>query len=213
MKAERMSLEEFLNSLTHGLGAVAGAVGGAVLVGLALRSGDPWQVVGVAVFGFALVLLYSVSAIYHAARHERRKERLRMLDHCAIYVLIAGTYTPFAIGSFRGPLGWALLLVIWALAVAGILYKLFFLGRFPRFSTLTYLAMAWIALPTLPWLLNLASTVTLVWLLVGGVAYTSGTLVYHSRRRFAHPVWHGFVLTGSACHFVAVLTLVLAPAI
>jgi hemolysin III len=202
--------EERLNALTHGFGAVASAVGGAVLVWLAVRHGDRWQVAAMAVYSAALVLLYSASTLYHAARRELARARLRVLDHCAIYLLIAGTYTPFALGPMRGPLGWTLLSVVWVLALGGIVYKLLLLGRFPRLSTGTYLAMGWLAVFTFPTLLRLLPSSTVLWLAVGGLAYTAGTVFYHSRRiPYAHSIWHGFVLAGSACHFVAILSQLL----
>jgi hemolysin III len=202
--------EERLNALTHGFGAVASAVGGAVLVALALRAGDGWEVAGIAVYSAALVLLYSASTLYHAARQQMAKARLRVLDHCAIYLLIAGTYTPFALGPLRGLLGWTILAVVWTLALGGIVYKLLLLGRFPRLSTGTYLAMGWLAVAAFPSMLRLLPLSTLLWLAVGGLAYTAGTLFYHSRRiPYAHPIWHGFVLVGSACHFVAILSQLL----
>jgi hemolysin III len=202
--------EEWVNALTHGLGVVASALGGAALVYLAVRLGDFWQIVGAAVYAASLVLLYSASTLYHAVRSGSAKARLRVLDHCAIYLLIAGTYTPFALGALRGQRGWSLLLVLWSLALGGIVYKLFLLERFPRLSTGMYLAMGWLAVPMLPSMARLLPLSTVLWLVAGGVAYTAGTYFFHATRiRYAHAIWHGFVLTGSACHFVAVLSQVL----
>ena len=201
--------EEWVNAATHGLGAVASAAGGAVLISLALHVGDAWQILGISVYAASLVLLYSASTLYHAVRHEIAKARLRVFDHCAIYLLIAGTYTPFTLGVLRGTWGWTMLATVWSLAVAGILYKLFFLGRFPRLSTAMYLAMGWLGLALVPPLLRMLPTSTLLWLLAGGLAYTAGTVFFHSRRiPYAHAIWHGFVLAGSACHFVAILSQV-----
>ena len=209
MREHTRDWEEWINALTHGFGAIASTVGGAVLVSLAVRFGDLWQILGASIYSASLVLLYSASTLYHAVQHQVAKARLRILDHCAIYLLIAGTYTPFALGVLRGPWGWTLLAVIWTLALGGIVYKLFLLGRFPRLSTGMYLAMGWLAVLMLPSMLRHLPISTLLWLLVGGLAYTGGTLFFHSRRPYAHPVWHGFVLTGSACHFIAVLSQVL----
>jgi hemolysin III len=203
--------EEWINALTHAVGAVASVVAGGILVGLAVRSGDAWQVVGIAIFSVALVVLYSASTLYHAVRDRMVKARLRVLDHCAIYLLIAGTYTPFALGALRGVWGWALLALIWSLALGGIVYKLFLLGRFPRLSTAMYLTMGWIAVLAMPSMVRLLSPAAVAWLVAGGIAYTSGTLFFHSRRiPYAHPIWHGFVMAGSACHFMAVLHEVLS---
>ena len=197
---ERSADEEWVNALTHGIGAAASAAGGAALVWLAVRMGDLWQVVGISV--------YSASTLYHAVRRSAiAKARLRIFDHCAIYLLIAGTYTPFALGALRGGRGWSLLAILWTMALAGIVYKLFLLERFPRFSTAMYLAMGWMAVFLLPSMVRLLSLSTLLWLMAGGIAYTAGTFFFHARRiRYAHAIWHGFVLTGSACHFIAVLS-------
>lgn len=201
--------EELANALTHGVGALAGAVGALVLVIGAALHGDIWQVVSSAVFGASLVLLYTASTLYHAARDPRTKARLQVLDHCAIYLLIAGSYTPFTLIALRGGWGWSLFGVAWALAVAGVIFKLFFTGRFPRLSTGIYIGMGWMAVvAAVPMLQNL-SAATLGWLVAGGVTYTAGTVFYHNRRPYAHAIWHLFVLAGSVCHFIAVATQVL----
>jgi hemolysin III len=202
--------EEWVNALTHGVGAVASALGGATLIALAVRIGDAWQIVGTAIYTASLILLYSASTLYHAVRSGVAKARLRIFDHCAIYLLIAGTYTPFALGVLRGERGWSLLAVLWCLALAGIVYKLFLLERFPRLSTAMYLAMGWLAVIMLPTMVRLLALSTLVWLVAGGLAYSAGTFFFHTRRvPYAHAIWHGFVLTGSACHFMAVLSQLL----
>jgi len=200
--------EELANAATHALGALASLVGGAVVVTVAARSHDPWLLAGTLVFSVTLVLLYGASTLYHSVRLEVKKARLRVLDHCAIYLLIAGTYTPFTLDALHGAWRWALLATVWGMALAGIVYKLLLLGRFPRLSTATYLAMGWLAVLALPALLRALSLPAVLWLVAGGLAYTVGTLFFHSRRiPYAHTIWHGFVLAGSACHFVAVLQL------
>ena len=205
----RIARDELANVLTHGAGAVASAAGAAVLVTIAALGGDAWKVVGSAVFGTTLVLLYSASTLYHAARSPLARARLKVLDHCAIYLLIAGSYTPFTLIGLRGGWGWSLFGVIWGLAVAGTIFKLFFTGRFPRLSTAIYLAMGWLVLVAVVPMVQRLPAATLAWLVAGGVAYTAGTLFYHSRRiPQAHAIWHLFVLGGSACHFAAVLTQV-----
>lgn len=199
--------EERLNSLTHTAGAVASAVGAAVLPVLAARSGDPGLVVGVALFGVSLVVLYTVSALFHGTRSDRWRRRLQVLDHSAIYLLIAGTYSPFMLGPLRGGWGWSLFGVIWGLALAGTVFKLVAAGRYRHLSTAIYLVMGWLAvIVAVPVVLRLPG-VTLAWLLAGGLAYTGGTVFYHSPRRYAHTVWHACVLAGSACHGLAVATL------
>ena len=210
-----MSLElhwrqERLNAWTHGIGALLSLVGGAILIAVAATRGDGWQLAGAAVFGFALLLVYTSSTLYHSARDPVAKRRLKIFDHCAIYVLIAGTYTPFAIIGLRGHGGGWLLAVVWALAAAGIVFKLFFTGRFKLVSTAIYLAMGWLAVAEAKPMIAQLSLATLAWLLAGGLLYSAGTLFYLNRRlQHAHAIWHGFVLLGSGCHFVAVSLQVL----
>ena len=199
---------ELANALTHGAGVLASVAGGAVLIVMAAMGGDPWEIVGVSVFVSSLVTLYTASTLYHAAREPRRKARLKVLDHAAIYLLIAGSYTPFMIDALRGPWGWSLFGVVWGLAVVGVGLKLVYTGRFRLVSTLVYVAMGWMALIAIVPLLRNLETATLVWLLAGGVAYTAGTPFYHNARlRWSHPIWHLFVIAGSVCHGIAVATL------
>jgi hemolysin III len=200
--------EELASALTHGAGLVASAAGAAVLIVLSAVRGDAWSIVGTAIFGATLVVLYAASTLYHASRSAKARARLQVFDHCAIYLLIAGTYTPFTLVGLRGGWGWALFGVIWGLAVAGVVFKLFFTGRFPRLSTGIYLGMGWLVLVAAVPMVRLLPVSTLVWLAAGGVAYTVGTVFYHSHRRYAHAVWHLFVLAGSVCHFAAVTTQV-----
>jgi hemolysin III len=199
--------EELANALTHGLGVVASVAGCAILVTLGALRGTAWHVVSSAIFGATLILLYTASTLYHCAQRERVKARLRVFDHCSIYLLIAGSYTPFTLVGLRGGWGWSLFGVIWGLAVAGVVFKLFFTGRFVRLSTAIYLGMGWIVLIAVVPMVQRLSVPTLAWLVAGGVAYTVGTVFYLSRRLpFAHAVWHVFVLGGSVCHAVAVAT-------
>ena len=201
--------EELANVLTHGLGALASACGGAVLITLAAVFGDVWQIVGASVFGASLLLLYSASTLYHAVRHEIVRARLKVFDHCAIYVLIAGTYTPFMLVDLRGGWGGTLFGVVWGLAVAGIVFKLFCTGKLRVLSTLMYIGMGWLAVIAIGPMLRELPTSALIWLLAGGLTYTVGTVFYHSRIPYSHAIWHLFVLGGSACHFVAVLSQVM----
>lgn len=197
--------EEFLNVLTHGVGLVAAVAGAAILVVMASLGGDPWKVVGVSVFATTMVLMYAASTFYHAAVDPARKARLEFLDLAAIYLLIAGTYTPFMIDELRGAWGWSLFGVIWGLAAAGVLLKVWFLGRFKLVSTLVYVAMGWLVLVAAGPLVRELEPPVLFWLVAGGVAYTAGTPFFlNERMRHAHPVWHLFVLAGTACHAVAV---------
>jgi hemolysin III len=201
--------EERLNALTHALGAVAGLLGGAVLVALAAQTGDSWRVIGAAVFSVALVLLYTASAVYHGAPEGAAKDQLEIVDHCAIFVLIAGTYTPFTLVTLRGPWGWSLFGVVWGLAVAGVILKLILRTRLALLSTLIYIAMGWIVVVAIGPMVRALTPLPLVLLVAGGVIYTAGTLFYHNRSiPYAHAIWHLFVLAGSLCHFLAVGTQV-----
>jgi hemolysin III len=207
--AEAIHREEIANAVTHGIGALASAAAGAVLITLAAQSGTRLQTISAIVFGVSLLLLYTASTLYHAIPSKAAKRRLKVFDHCAIYMLIAGTYTPFALIGLRGPVGWWLFGVAWGLAAFGIAFKLFFTGRFKLFSTLVYIGMGWMSLFAIqPMMVNIPLA-SLLWLLAGGVAYTAGTLFYHNERlRYSHAVWHLFVLAGSACHYIAVISQV-----
>ncbi len=203
-------LEELLNALTHGLGAVFALAAGAVLITLASIYGDQWAVIGASIYGVSLILLYVASTLYHAVSHEPTKARLKVFDHCMIYVLIAGTYTPFTLTSLRGPWGWTLFSLIWGLALAGIVFKLYYTGRFRWLSTGIYLVMGWLVVVAIEPLMTALPQGAFAWLMAGGVAYTLGTVFYMSERlRFSHAIWHGFVMVGSVCHFAAVLIQVL----
>lgn len=196
--------EELANGLTHGAGIIASTVGAIILIGLASEAGTT-EVVAVSVFAASLILLYSASTLYHTSGNEKARSRLKVFDHCAIYVLIAGTYTPFTLVGLRGAWGWSLFGVIWGLAAAGVVFKLFFTGRFNRVSTGIYIAMGWlIVIAGAPTVRALAPA-TLAWLFAGGIAYTGGTFFYHNKRiPYTHAIWHVFVLTGSVCHAIAV---------
>lgn len=204
--------EEFASALTHGLGATAALAGGAVLITLAALHGDGWQLAASIVFGVALLLLYLASTLYHAIQHPVAKGRLKVFDHCAIYVLIAGTYTPFTLIGLRGPVGWWMFTIIWALAFAGVVFKLFYTGRFKKLSTLIYVAMGWLILVAAKPMFAALDRWTLSWLIAGGVFYTLGTIFYHRpAMRYSHAVWHLFVLSGSVCHYIAVLAQIMHP--
>ena len=196
--------------LTHGVGAALSVAGLAVLVTLTSLHGDAWRVTATVIFGVTLVLLYTSSTLYHGVRDERSKRLLRKFDHASIFLLIAGTYTPFLLVNLRGPWGWSLFGVIWALAVAGVALKFWFTGRFRIASTLLYVGMGWLVLVALRPLSN-AISATALWLLVaGGFTYTLGTVFYLWKRLpYHHAIWHLFVLGGSACHFCAVFAAVL----
>jgi len=197
--------EEIANSLTHGLGLLLSIAGLSVLVTFAAMRSDAWTVVGCSVFGATLVVLYTTSTLYHSLTSPRAKQLLRVLDHGAIFLLIAGTYTPFTLVNLRGPWGWSLFGVVWGLAVTGVILKLFFTGRFRLVSTLIYLFMGWIVLIAVKPLFGTLPRAGFVFLFTGGAAYSAGTLFYLWKRLpYHHAVWHLFVLAGSVCHFFAV---------
>jgi hemolysin III len=197
--------EELANSISHGVGFLAATATIPVLVINAIGDG-PAAVVGAAIFGATMALLYLTSTLYHAMAPNRAKRVFQVLDHAAIYLLIAGTYTPFTLGVLRGPWGWTLFGLIWGLAAIGILLKSVRGICYPRLSTAVYLAMGWLVLIAAKPLWTNVPGWGLFWLAAGGVAYTAGVGFYAATRtRYAHFVWHLFVLTGTACHFVAVL--------
>lgn len=206
--------EEFVSYLTHGVGALLACGALAVLVTLAALYGDARRIVAVAVYGATLVTLYFASTLYHACAADRRplaKRRLQLFDHISIYALIAGSYTPFLLVLIRGGWGWSLFGVLWGLAAAGTIFKLFFGNRYDVVSTLVYVAMGWSGLLAAGPMLTHLPGGAIAWILAGGIAYTAGVVFYlWDHLPFNHAVWHCFVLAGSACHFIAVATYVVA---
>lgn len=198
--------EELANSLSHGLGLVGAVAITPLLIIAAVRTGDAGDIVASSIFGTTLIALYLASTGYHAVQEGRAKDWLRRLDHAAIYLLIAGTYTPFTLGVLRGGWGWSLFGIIWGAAALGVASKLFLGVRFARVSTAIYLAMGWLILVAAAPLVQAVPTQGLLWLTAGGASYTLGVPFFVARRRrYAHLVWHLFVLGGSACHVVAVM--------
>ncbi len=202
--------EEIAHSLTHGLGlllSIAGLL--ALLVAAALR-GDAWHIAGCAVFGGTLVLLYAASTLYHAIQERRVKQILQQLDHAAIFLLIAGTYTPFAFANLLGSWGWTLLGVVWSLAILGIVLEAAIPQRMQRVSLVLYLTMGWMIVVALGPLANSVHPEGLALLISGGLAYTLGVVFYAwEKLPFNHAVWHLFVMAGSACHFSCVFGYVI----
>jgi len=197
--------EELANRITHGLGAVGSVAGLVLLVVFSTRNGDAWHIVSTAIFGAALVLLYTSSTLYHSFQGERPRRLLRKFDHAAIFLLIAGSYTPFVLVTLRGPWGWSLFAVVWGLALAGVTLKFWFAGRFRLLSTLLYVAMGWLVLFALKPLVVALPAGGVRLLIAGGLSYTVGTVFYLWRRLpYHHAIWHLFVLGGSACHWAAV---------
>lgn len=197
--------EELANRLTHGLGIAFSVVGLVLMVVFSARFGDAWQVVSTAIFGTTLVLLYSASTLYHSFDHEATRRLLQKIDHACIFLLIAGTYTPFLLVTLRGPWGWSLFGVVWGLAVVGVALKFWFAGRFNLASTIVYLAMGWIVIVALRPLLAALPSGGVKLLFAGGICYTGGAAFYlWEKLPYHHAIWHLFVLAGSVCHWAAV---------
>jgi hemolysin III len=210
MAASYTMREQVANSVIHGVGLVAAVIAGTVLVTLTAQVGGAREVASVAVFSLTAVLLFTASTLYHAIPHPRAQQPLKVFDHCAIFLLIAGTYTPFTLIGLRGGWGWGLFGTVWTLAAIGIALKLFYTGRFKLVSTLVYLAMGWVVVVAIGPLLDRVPHDTLAWLVAGGLLYTAGAAFYLWHRiPYNHAIWHGFVLGGCICHFVAVFTQVL----
>ena len=204
MQARYTPGEEAANVATHAAGLLASVVGAGVLIYLGLVRHEMLHVASAGVYGATLIALYAASTLYHAFRKPGINRVLRVLDHCAIYLLIAGTYTPFVLVGLGGGWGWTLFGVVWTLAAAGIVFKVFATGRFAVVSTAAYVAMGWIGVVALKPLIDALPTAAIVWLFLGGVFYTTGTFFYHRRAAYSHALWHVFVLAGSACHFIAI---------
>ncbi len=197
--------EELANRLTHGLGAILSVAGLVLMVVYCSRFGDAWQVVSTAIFGTSLVLLYTFSTLYHSYRDLRIRQVMQKFDHAAIFLLIAGSYTPFLLVTLRGPRGWALFGVVWALACIGVVLKFWLAGRYRLGSTLIYVGMGWLVMVVIKPLAAALPSGGLALLVAGGVCYTGGAGFYLWKRLpYQHAIWHLFVLGGSACHWAAV---------
>jgi hemolysin III len=207
---EQTTGEEIANSVTHGIGAGLAAAGLSVLVTLAALQGDPWRVVSFSIYGATLVLLYLASTLYHGFRGPRVKRVFQTLDHSAIFLLIAGTYTPFSLVTLRGPWGWTLFGLIWGLAVTGIVLQAVAPDRYRIAQVLLYVVMGWLALIAIKPLIESLPAGGMAWLVAGGLSYTLGVGFYAWKRLpFGHAVWHLFVLGGSVCHFFCMILHVL----
>ncbi len=215
LRLPRYSLgEEIANSVTHGVGVVLSIAGLAVLTAFASVFGTAWHIVSCSIYGTTQILLYTASTLYHSLPLSRAKAVLRVLDHSAIFLLIAGTYTPFTLVNLRGPWGWSLLSAVWVLAVLGIALQSRLIRQKALITTLPYIGMGWLAVIGLEPLLERVAPGGLALLLAGGLAYTVGAVFYVWRRLpYHHAIWHLFVLTGSACHYFAVLLYVIPVAV
>lgn len=202
--------EEIANSITHGIGAVLSVAGLTLLVVLAAIYGDVWRIVSFSIYGTSLFLLYLASTLYHSIQQPKIKRVLRIFDHAAIYLLIAGTYTPFMLVSLRGPWGWSFFGIIWGLAFLGIAFKAFFIGRYEKLATAAYVLMGWLCIAAFKEMLATLSPGGMAWVIAGGIVYTLGVIFYAwEKLPYNHAIWHLFVLGGSICHFFAILLYVL----
>ncbi|MHB8138351.1 MAG: PAQR family membrane homeostasis protein TrhA [Smithellaceae bacterium] len=202
--------EELLNSITHGAGVLLSIAALILLIVFSSIYGSTSHVVSCTIFGVTLILLYTASTLYHSCQKPQLKNIFKIVDHSCIYLLIAGTYTPFLIVTLRGAIGWTMFAVIWFLAVSGIVFKIFFVHRFKIVSTIAYVLMGWMMIFAIKPLIDSIQSGGIIWLFAGGLAYSLGVIFYvWEKLPFNHAIWHLFVLAGSVCHFFAVLFYVL----
>jgi len=210
-----LGCEELASAITHGFGLLLSIAGAIALIAVSIHHGTAWHIVSCSVYGVTLVLLYLSSTLYHAVSTPRLKQTFRLFDHSAVYLLIAGTYTPFTLVNLRGGWGWTLFGVVWVLTLAGITFKYVALGRFPVLSTLIYVLMGWLVVLGIKPVLTFVPLHGFLWLLGGGLFYTVGIFFFASKKiPYSHAIWHVFALCGSVCHYWAVFFYVLphAPA-
>lgn len=202
--------EEIASSISHGIGAALGIAALVILVVFAAIKGDPWRVVSFSIYGVSLVILYLASTFYHAFREPAIKQVFKICDHASIYILIAGTYTPFTLVTLRGPWGWTLFGIIWGLAIFGVIFKSIFIHKFKLISTILYVLMGWFIVIAMKQVIISLEIMGLIWLIIGGLAYTGGVYFYlNDKIKYNHAIWHLFVLAGSVCHFFSILFYVL----
>lgn len=203
---DRVSVDELANSVTHGIGLVLSIAGFVALLVIAIVRGGAWQIVSCAIYGVTLICLYACSTLYHGLSTRRVKRIFGIFDHSAIFLLIAGTYTPFLLVNLRGAWGWSLLGIVWGLATVGIVLKVWFVNCHSILSTGLYVLMGWLALIAVKPLFEAVPTIGLIWLLAGGLMYTVGVAFYAWKRiAYNHAIWHLFVMAGSTCHYFAVI--------
>ncbi len=202
--------EEIASAITHGIGVGLSIWALVLLVMKAVDQGNAYHVVSFTIFGSALITVYLTSTLFHAIRARRVKKFFNLMDHAAIYFLIAGTYTPITLGPLRGPWGWSIFGVIWGLAVAGIIFKVFFIGKYRTLSAILYVAMGWAIIVAVKPLLDAMPENGLWLLLAGGLSYSGGVVFYILKNiPYAHSIWHLFVLGGSVCHFLSIYLYVI----
>jgi len=202
--------EEKLNVISHAIGLVLSIIALVLLVVYSSKYGSVWHIVSFSIFGASLIVLYSASTLYHYVQNSKLRQKLNIFDHAAIYVLIAGTYTPFTLVVLDGWIGWTIFGVSWGLAIIGIILKLFYTGRYDKISTIAYVLMGWVIVFAIKPLVANFSVEGLIWILAGGVFYTVGAILYSLKRlKYNHAIFHIFVLLGSFCHFISVFFYVL----
>ena len=203
-------IEEKINIISHAVGFIFSMVALVLLVRHATRHGDVWHIVSFSIFGASLIILYAASSFYHSAKKSELRNRLNIIDHASIYVLIAGTYTPFTLVTLKGTIGWVIFGISWGLALTGIILKLFFTGKYNLMSTIMYVLMGWVIVFAIKPLMNNLPLEGLRWLVAGGISYTIGAILYGIKKiKFNHAIFHMFVLMGSFCHFMSVYFYVL----
>ncbi|WP_111707014.1 PAQR family membrane homeostasis protein TrhA [Lutibacter citreus] len=202
--------EEKLNVLSHGIGLVLSVIALVLLVVYSSLYGNIWHVISFSIYGASLILLYAASTFYHYSELPKLRYKLNILDHASIYILIAGTYTPFALVVLKGWIGWTIFGVSWGLAIIGVILKLFYTGRFDKISTMAYVLMGWVIIFAIKPLINNLPFEGLIWLFGGGFAYTIGAVLYSIKSiKYNHAIFHVFVLIGSFCHFISIFFYVL----
>jgi hemolysin III len=203
-------IEEKINIISHAIGFILSIVAFALLVTHANLHGDVWHIVSFSIFGASLIILYAASTFYHSAKKSELRNSLKIIDHASIYVLIAGTYTPFTLVTLNGTIGWVIFCISWGLALTGIILKLFFTGKYNLMSTIMYVLMGWVIVFAIKPLINNLPLEGLLWLFAGGIFYTIGATLYSIKKiKFNHGIFHMFVLIGSFCHFISVFFYVL----
>lgn len=202
--------EERINIITHGLGIPLSIIALAFLIGHAWMNGGRLHLISFMIFGISLVLVYAASTFFHSTKSPKLRRRFNFFDHASIYILIAGTYTPFALITLQGRIGWIIFAVVWGMAILGIIFKIFYMGKYRLLSTLSYVVMGWVIIAVINPLINALPHSGLLWLLAGGISYSIGAILYSQpKMKFNHAIFHVFVLVGSFCHFMSIYFYVL----
>jgi hemolysin III len=210
---KHITVEELPNALTHGFGLLCSILGFVVLLAITLIRGGKWQLISCAIYGVTLICVYAASTLYHGVSSPRWKKGFLLFDHCAIYLLIAGTYTPFLLVNLRGGWGWPMFGLIWGIAVSGVLFKLLFADRFPILSVALYLGMGWLGIVAAKEVYIHVPSIGLLWIFAGALAYSVGVIFYACKKiPHHHVIWHLLVMAGSGCHYIAILYSVFPPA-